>query len=148
MRELINLVEAFNTDVSLTKHVEDDGKYGIFVFYDFVLDGRSYSVGFKGHEGEYVVSFTGEKAGIQTGSLTGDNIPMRVFGAVSKAIHKFIEEYDPDQIEFMIAGNELKRVGTYDKIFEFLERNDSLPAGYVWDRDGNYNYYIFKDGHR
>lgn len=118
--------------------------------YTFILDGRTYFVGFN-DEGDdtYYMSFTGtDSRGRPSANLLGHNKPYKVFGNVASAICRFINENDPDQVSFVVDDAEEKRVGTYDRLLDYAERSGMLPSGYVWDRDGNYNYWIFKQGYR
>lgn len=131
-------------------------QYGGTKFYTFHLYGKEFVVGFKGDfnadeddDREFYVSFTGDDGGgKQTTGLTNDNMPMRVLGSVAHIIESFISEHDPDQIDFSVETNQEKRTQVYDRILEYLSKKQRLPDGYEWDRDQNFNYYIFKDGYR
>lgn len=122
-------------------------------FYSFKVDGREIVVGFNGdfdeEGGDFYLSFTIEDSrGKQTAKLTKSDAPMRILGSVANIIERFIEEHQPDQIDFSVDNDEQRRITTYDRILDHLEKNQRLPHGYVWDRDGSGNYFIFRDGHR
>lgn len=149
MRQFINLVESFSfSPKNIRTAFENNTK-----FYSFDIDGKEFVVGFNGdfdeEGGDFYVSFTGDDGrGRQTARLTNDNMPMRVLGSVASIVEQFIAEHEPDQIEFSVESAEEKRGMTYDRILEYLSKNQRLPNGYSWDRDANYNFYIFKDGYR
>lgn len=149
MRQFINLVESFSfSPENIRTEFENNTK-----FYSFDIDGKEFVVGFNGdfdeEGGDFYVSFTGDDGrGRQTARLTNDNTPMRVLGSVASIVEQFIAEHEPDQIEFSVESDEEKRGITYDRILEYLSKKQRLPDGYEWDRDQNYNFYIFKDGYR
>lgn len=156
MRDIINIIsesffysksvsEGFEQKTSSLTPYHEPGLSG----YSFTIDAREFFVGFKGSDGDYYMSFTGsDDRGRQSALLLGHDNPIPVFNRVMSAIMDFIHKNDPDQIEFSVDDRETKRVSTYDKMFEAMERKHMFPDGYVWDRDGNHNYFIFKDGYR
>jgi hypothetical protein len=153
MRHLLDIVESAqsvretlepSTVPTLTKH-KDHNQPG----YSFKIDGREYYVGFRGSDGDYYMSFTGEDdRGRHSAKLLGHGKPFRVFSGVLTAILTFIKQHKPDQIEFDVDDAEQERVRTYDLMLDAAEKRGLMPKGYVWDRDGNNNYYIFVKGYR
>ena len=138
------LTEAFSATAELAP--ENDGNQ---VGYTFRADGRQFYVGFKGDDGDFYMSFTGEDdRGRQTAKLLGHNKPFPVLNGVLAAILAFIREHDPDVIEFVVDDAESRRVRSYDRMLDAAERQHLFPDGYVWDRDGNNRYWIFKRGYR
>ena len=142
-----HLVESFDTKSANLKPYEKD-EVGV-IGHSFSLGGREFFVGFQGGDGDYYMSFTGaDDKGKQTAMLIGHNKPMAVFTHVLASIVDFIKENKPNQIEFSVEGAEEQRVSTYDKMFDHAEKKGLLPNGYVWDRDCNNNYFIFRNGYR
>lgn len=141
-----HLKESFNPKSANIKPYQDDtGLSG----HTFTVDGREFFVGFQGGNGDYYMSFTGEDdRGSQSAMLLGHNKPMAVFNHVLASIINFIKHNQPNIIEFSVDDREEQRVSTYDKLLDHAEKNGLIPKGYMWDRDGNNNYFIFKDGYR
>jgi len=139
------LREFLDSEAQLTPYADGD-LHG----YTFHLDDREFFVGFKDEgDGEFYSSFTGaDEKGRQTANLLNHNKPFRVFSAIVGAFRKFISDHEPNMIWFDVDDAETRRVVTYDRMLEMLERQGALPEGYVWDRDSNNRYMIFKDGYR
>jgi len=117
--------------------------------FNFSVDGRKFYVGFRGSNGDYYMSFTGQdNLGRQSAKLLNHNKPFSVFSGVLSCIIYFIKERNPTLIEFMVDKTEQERVRIYDQMLDAADKRKLFPENYTWDRDGNNNYYIFLKGSR
>ncbi len=141
MRDLITLVEALNTNAEVTPFQDPD-----ISGHEFTVGGRKYVVAYSDDgENEYYMSFTGEDdRGRQTAMLLGHNAPFKVFSGVVSSMLRVIAEREPEEIRFSVDNREEKRAAAYDRLLDAAEKNGVMPDGYVWDRDQNFNYRIFR----
>lgn len=145
MRKWISIVETLQPTTRLAYTDEGDQ-----FSYDFHANGRKFEIIFREDgDDELYTSFTGEdERGKQTANLLGHNKPFSVFSGVMAAICKAIHVRKPDAVWFTVADHESQRISTYDRLLDAAVKRGMMPEGYVWDRDGNGNYWIFVKGWR